>query len=115
MDSEITINDVEDEIKKRIDEYTKDSFNNIYNFDKVNNINDLMKWFDVTKSDIKILKNLKLLEYELESKYIFNYEEIKSYLTLACKPERINTIKKKIKSHLPITNKFVYYNVEKIK
>ena len=115
MNSEITVHDIKVMINNQIDEYIKDLFDEVYNFDKVININDLNDWYDDIENNIKILKNLKLLENNIDSQDIFTDDEINSYYTLACKPERINIKKKRIKNFNPYTGKFIYDNVEYVK
>ena len=112
MNSEITVYDIKVKINDEIDEHIKDLFDKVYKFDKVINLNDLNDWYDDIEHNIKLLKNLKLLENKIDSKDSFTDDEISWYHILACKPERINIRNKRIKYFNPITEKFIYHNVE---
>ena len=112
MNSEITVYDIKVIIKDQIDYYIKDLFADLHKFDKVINLDDLYDWHDEIEYNIKILKNLKLLENEIDSKNSFKDNEINSYHTLACKPERISIRNKRKNKHLkylgPMINKYDY-------
>ena len=112
MNSEITVYDVKLEINDKIEERIKQLYKNIYEFDELIDIDNLNDWCNNMEYDIKIIKNLKLLEDRINSKDFFTDDDIDYYHILACKPERINIRKKKIKNWDPIIEKLISKNVE---
>ena len=112
MNSEITVYDIKKTINDKIDEHIKDLFDIVYKFDKVIDINNLNYWCDDLKYYSKLIKKLLLLENRIDNKYYFTDDEISWYHILACKPERIKIINKKIKKFNPVTKKLIYENVE---
>ena len=79
MNSELTINDLQETIIDQISRYTKSLFDDACEYENIYNINDLKVWYDNIEFTIKSLKKLKLLKYKMDQYHI-----------LACKPERID-------------------------
>ena len=121
MNSELTINDLNETITDSINDYIRSLNDRVDEFKKINNTNDLEVWYDNIEFTIKSLKKLKLLKTKINKKNSLTNDEINDYHTLALKPERIDTddeneleYEEKIKYFNPVTNKFVSQTVNQI-
>ena len=90
MNSELTINDLNETIINQIEYHIKSLYDEANEFENIMNINDLKDWYREIESTIKLLKRLTLLKYEIDSKDELTNYEIDQYHILACKPERID-------------------------
>ena len=90
MNSELTINDLQETIIDQISHYTKSSKDEADEYENIYNINDLKVWYDNIEFTIKSLKKLKLLKYKIDSKNQLTNYEIDQYHLFTCKPERID-------------------------
>ena len=90
MNSELTINDLQETIIDQISHYTKSLNDEADEYEHIYNINDLKVWYDNIEFTIKSLKKLKLLKYKIDSKNQLTNYEIDQYHLFTCKPERID-------------------------
>ena len=90
MNSEITINDLQETIIDQISHYTESLFNEAREYEDIYNIDDLKVWYNNIEFTIKTLKKLKLLKSKIDNNNLLTNYEIDQYHILALKPERID-------------------------
>ena len=90
MNSELTINDLQETIIDQISHYTESLFDEAREYENIYNIDDLKVWYNNIELTIKSLKKLKLLKYEIDNNDSLTNNEIDQYDILALKPERID-------------------------